>query len=148
MKCNSFSHTPLIREIDGDWATLKAGIQVVIDTDEGKLIITAAKGFTWNGKSFPIPKRFYNNNEDICYLVHDILYHNVGLSRADADDILRGMLREVGRSRFYASTTCWGCNTFARKAFGGNDKRTLDNLDLITVQLGENELFPGATFPD
>jgi len=40
------------------------------------------------------------------------------MHRDIADDMLRGMLRDAGLSRFKASTVCWAVNNFAASHYG------------------------------
>lgn len=136
MKLHSFTYDQLVYDRKGKIATLTCPIQIVLNVDDNQSItIQVAPGFKWNGNSGAFPCRFSKDNEEynVAVLTHDVLYHRVGLSKADADDILRGMLREAGYSRFMAGLIHRAVTLFGRCAYNEDDQMSLDNLDYITV---------------
>lgn len=136
MKLNSFTYDQLVFDRAGKIATLTCPIQIILNVDDNKSItIMVNPGFKWNGNSGAFPCRFSKDNEEynVAILTHDVLYHRIGLSKADADDILRGMLREAGYGRFMAGLIHRAVTIFGRCAYNEDDEMTLDNLDYITV---------------
>lgn len=136
MKLHKFEYTPLTFEKKKNIATLLEDIRIALYTDEGTYVLDIAKGFKWNGNSGAFPCRFHKTNTDynVIILVHDALYHRIGLSKADADDILRGGLREAGYGRIMAGIIHQAVTQFGWKAFNSNDEMTLDNLDFIKFE--------------
>lgn len=138
MKLYTFSYSPSLEyTLEGKIATLQKDITIDLYTDEGHYRIKAEKGFKWNGNSGAFPCRFHKTNEkyNVIILVHDILYHRIGLSKADADDILRGGLREAGYGRVMAGTIHKAVQLGARYAYWSDDAMTLDNIDLISLEI-------------
>lgn len=135
MTLYELKYTPLVFTREGNIATLEKDIRIALYTNEGTYVIDVAKGFRWNGNSGAFPCRFHKTNTDynVIILVHDVLYHRIGLSKADADDILRGGLRESGYGRVMAGIIHQAVTQFGWKAFNSNDKMTMDNLDYITL---------------
>lgn len=135
MTLDKFEYTPLVFTREGNIATLEEDIRIALYTNEGTYVIDVAKGFKWNGNSGAFPCRFHKTNVEYnaIILVHDVLYHRVGLSKADADDILRGGLRESGYGRIMAGIIHQAVTQFGWKAFNSNDEMTLDNLDFIKL---------------
>lgn len=135
MKLERFEYTPLVFERNGKIATLTEDIRIALYTNEGTYVLDAAKGFKWNGNSGAFPCRFSKDNEDynVIILVHDLLYHRIGLSKADADDILRGGLRQAGYGRVMAGIIHKAVTLFGRCAYNADDEMTMDNLDFIRL---------------
>lgn len=136
MKLKTFAYTELQYTRTKDIATLKKDITITLCTDAGTYELTVKAGFKWNGNSGAFPCRFHKTNTDynVIILVHDALYHRIGLSKADADDILRGGLRESGYGRIMAGIIHKVVTQFGWKAFNSNDEMTLDNLDFISLE--------------
>ena len=135
MKLNSFTYDQLVFDRAGKIATLTCPIQIILNVDNNKdIVIQVNPGFKWNGNSGAFPCRFSKDNEEynVAILTHDVLYHRVGLSKSDADDILRGMLREAGCGRFMAGLIHRAVTIFGRCAYNEDDEMTMDNLDYIT----------------
>lgn len=137
MKLYSFTYDRLEYVREGKIATLSNDIHITLYTDEGEIDIFVTPGFKWNGNSGAFPCRFSKTNEqyNVAILIHDVLYHRVGLSKDDADDILRGALREAGYNRFMAGLIHKAVTLFGRCAYNEDDQMTLDNLDYITVRI-------------
>lgn len=135
MKLERFEYTPLEFSRKGNIATLTEDIRIALYTNEGTYLLDAAKGFKWNGNSGAFPCRFSKDNEDynVIILVHDLLYHRIGLSKAEADDILRGGLRQAGYGRFMAGIIHKAVTLFGRCAYNADDEMTFDNLDYISL---------------
>ena len=135
MKLERFEYTPLEFSRKGNIATLEEAIRIALYTDEGTYVLDAAKGFKWNGNSGAFPCRFSKDNDDYnaIILVHDLLYHRIGLSKADADDILRGGLRQAGYGRVMAGIIHKAVTLFGRCAYNADDEMTLDNLEFIRL---------------
>lgn len=135
MKLERFEYTPLVFSRKGKIATLEADIRIALYTNEGTYVIDAAKGFRWNGNSGAFPCRFHKTNTDynVIILVHDVLYHRIGLSKADADEILCGGLRQAGYGRVIAGIIHKAVTLFGRCAYNADDEMTLDNLDYISL---------------
>lgn len=140
MKLNRFEYTPLEFSRAGNIATLEKDIRIALYTDEGTYLLDIVKGFRWNGNSGSFPCRFHKTNVDynVIILVHDVLYHRIGLSKSDADDILRGGLRECGYGRVMAGIIHQAVTQFGWNAFNSNDEMTMDNLDYITLSKVSN----------
>lgn len=132
-----FSHTPLLFSRDGNIATLLENMRIVLDTDQGKYLLTIRKGFRWNGNSGAFPCRFHKTNTkyNVIILVHDALYHRIGMSKADADDILRGGLRIAGYGRVMAGTIHLAVTWFGRCAYNEDDEMTLSNLKYLKLEM-------------
>lgn len=86
---------------------------------------TILPGFRTDGGSVPAAFRWFVPSWDydrpvinLAYACHDGVYATGCLSRAAADDLLRGMLRDAGLSRFRASTVCLAVNSFACRHYG------------------------------
>lgn len=135
MKLNQFNYTPLVFERNGNIATLLDDIRIALYTNEGTYILDIKRGFKWNGNSGSFPCRFHKSNTDynVIILVHDALYHRIGLSKADADDILRGGLRIAGYGRIMAGIVHKGVTWFGRCAYNEDDEMTMDNLDYLSL---------------
>lgn len=87
-------------------------------------------GFQTDGGSVPVAFRWFvpawsEGNEiiNLAYVLHDYLYGSEALPKDIADDLLRGMLRDAGLSRFRASTVCWAVEKFARSHYGITNDR-------------------------
>ena len=102
----------------------------VIVTDETGAVymFTLYKRFKSNGGSVPKIFRWFMPSWDdnvpllcIAYLLHDWLYASAELPKEQADDLLRGLLRDAGYNRFHASTVCWAVNTFAKSHYGKDE---------------------------
>lgn len=114
------------------WARVKdmweatADIHVTIrDNDDIYYHWTLHKGFRTDGGSVPgalqwfVPSWSENNHIiNIAYALHDAAYGTEYMTRADADDMLRGLLRDAGLSRFRASTVCVAVKQFACCHYG------------------------------
>lgn len=135
MKLHRFEYTPLVFEKKKNIATLLEDIRIALYTDEGTYILSISKGFKWNGNTGCFPCRFHKTNTDynVIILVHDALYHRIGLSKADADDILRGGLREAGYGRIMAGIIHQAVTQFGWKSFNSDDEMTMDNLDYLSL---------------
>lgn len=87
-------------------------------------------GFLTDGGSVPlafqwvVPKWSDDNDLiNLSFALHDAAYGSGLMHRSLADDMLRGMLRDAGLSRWRASAVCWAVNNFAAKHYGPeNDK--------------------------
>lgn len=82
-------------------------------------------GFRTDGGSVPLAFRWFvpswskdNAIINLAYALHDAAYGSELMHRSIADDMLRGMLRDAGLSRFKASTVCWAVNNFASGHYG------------------------------
>ena len=82
-------------------------------------------GFRTDGGSVPAAFRWFvpswsedNDIINMAYSIHDAAYGSGLVHRDIADDMLRGILRDAGLSRFKASTVCWAVNTFAKSHYG------------------------------
>ena len=101
-------------------ATLTKDIIIILHCKDEDYELYIEKGFKWNGNSGCFPCRFHKENEryNVAILTHDVLYHDVGLSKEDSDDILRGALRESGYGRVMAGLIHKAVQLFGKKAFG------------------------------
>lgn len=82
-------------------------------------------GFRTNGASVPWAFRWFapqwsddNPVYNIAVALHDAAYGSGFMHRSIADDMMRGILRDAGLSRFKASTMCWAVNNFAASHYG------------------------------
>lgn len=87
-------------------------------------------GFQTDGGSVPVAFQWFvpkwsNENDliNLAFALHDAAYGSGLMHRDIADDMLRGMLRDAGLSRFRASTVCWAVNNFAASHYGPNNDR-------------------------
>lgn len=132
MKLKEFYCSPLVYSVNGKIATLLENIKVILETDCGEHEIIVKKGFKWNGNSGAFPCRFHKNNEryNVSILVHDVLYHDLGwFTKNQADDILRGCLRESGYGRLMAGAIHRAVTWFGGRSFGSVE--WLVNLTLL-----------------
>lgn len=107
----------------------------VIDTDfilslddkTNKFTFKFYKGLMTDGGSIPrifewIDKGWSDDyRHNACYILHDYCYGSACIKRSMADDILRSSLRDVGLSRFKASTICWAVKNFAENHYRYNE---------------------------
>lgn len=135
MKLKSFEYTPLKYTVKGKIATLESDIEITLHTTEGLFRLIISKGFRWNGNSGAFPCRFHKTNTryNVIILVHDALYHRIGVSRADADQILCDGIKQSGYSKLMAEMIHFAVTTFARHAYNEDDEMTLDNLDCLAL---------------
>lgn len=82
-------------------------------------------GFRTDGGSVPLAFQWFvpkwsstNDLINAAYFIHDAAYASGLVHRNIADDMLRGLLRDAGLSRFKASTVCWCVNKFAAGHYG------------------------------
>lgn len=144
MHVKQVTHTPLRYETFNSLYKLTNDLEVTIVTDEDEIItITLKKGFLSDGMSVPdcltwfLPKwRKDNDLYNIGALIHDAIYtegRDGCLSREEADDILRGIVRKCGYSRLKAAIMDQALFFFAGCGnHWGNDD--YDNLHLIHVK--------------
>lgn len=92
-----------------------------------RFLFRIEEGFGTDGLSVPLPFRKIvpKWTDDMAYnvagIVHDGLYGTKGygiFSRSEADDFLRGLMRESGMERLRASTACACVKAFARRHWG------------------------------
>lgn len=101
-------------------------IQVYVRGDNGMIYkFTILPGFRTDGGSVPKAFQWFvpswsegNVLINLAYAIHDLVYGAELMARSEADDLLRGMLRDAGLSRARASTVCWAVNTFACRHYG------------------------------
>ena len=117
-----------------DIATLTKDLIVILHTDKKDYELYIEKGFKWNGNTGCFPCRFHKENEryNVAILTHDVLYHDIGISKEDADDILRGALRESGYSRLMAGLIHKAVQIFGKKSFGRIEFK--NNKELIHIK--------------
>ena len=141
MKLYTFSYDKLKYTRKGKIATLTDSIFITLYTDQGEIKLNIKPGFRWNGNSGAFPCRFSTDNEkyNVAIFTHDVLYHRIGLSKAEADDCLRGMLREAGYGRFMAGLIHRAVTIFGRCAYDEDDEMTLSNLQYINISLPNNK---------
>ena len=113
---------------------LTKDIIVILHTDTNDYELYIEKGFKWNGNTGCFPCRFHKENEryNVAILTHDVLYHDIGISKEDADDILRGALRESGYSRLMAGLIHKAVQIFGKKSFGRIEFK--NNKELIHIK--------------
>lgn len=117
----------------GCWVKLPDGRYQATDTitvnvrDQDRMVyeFTMLPGFRTDGGSVPWCFRWFAPGwtEDeplvnLAYALHDALYASELLPRGQADDLLRGLLRDAGWSRVRASTVCYAVNKFAASHYG------------------------------
>lgn len=137
MKLEKFTYDkPIQYTRRGNIATLTRKVKIKLYTDEGTYLLTVDKGFRWNGNSGSFPCRFHDTNIEYntIILVHDALYHRIGLSKADADNILCGGLKQAGYGVIMRELIHFAVNTFARCAYNSDDEMTIENLDYLDLQ--------------
>lgn len=134
MKLHTFDYDQLTFVREGKWATLVHDINIALRTNEGSYLLKIEAGFKWNGNSGCFPCRFSKTNEryNVAILVHDALYHRLML-KEDADDILRGCLRECGYGRFMAGIIHRAVTLFGTHAYTDDDDMTRVNKQYLTL---------------
>ena len=82
-------------------------------------------GFLTDGGSVPRCFRWFvpswsksNHVLNLAFALHDAAYASALLDRNDADDLVRGLLRDAGLCRLRASTVCYAVNKFAEDHYG------------------------------
>lgn len=140
MKLIDFYNSPLQYDKVSDTdAILTKDLTVVLHCEEQDMILRISEGFVWNGNSGSFPCRFSKNNEryNVAILCHDVFYHDIGVSKSDADDILRGCLRESGYNRLMAGTIHRAVQIFGDKSFGRVEhKSNIDKVKMATLNSG------------
>lgn len=119
---------------------LDQDLHVTATDDKGAVyLFTLYTGFKCNGGSVPKVFRWFMPSWDdnvpllnIAYCLHDWLYASSYMPKEQADDLLRGLLRDAGYNRFHASTVCWVVNNFAKSHYGHDEYHVaaLGNLEL------------------
>lgn len=130
MICKSVKHTPLIYTREGNIATLSCDLRIIEETDQGVITCTVKKGFKWNGATGGIVKRFSETNElyNVVVLFHDVCYtFGSGICKVDADDLLRGGLRECGYGRVMAGVIHRAVTWFGSLVFGTDEYDNFKN---------------------
>lgn len=96
-------------------------------------------GFRCDGCSAPwcfhwFAPKWHETNDlyNIAVCLHDALYATGLMHREHADDLLRGLLRDAGFSRFKASTICYCVNQFAASHY---DKDELDTGAFVKLRV-------------
>lgn len=122
----------------GAWTRLPSGLYQATDdiyvrvrgSDGLQYSFHLMPGFQTDGGSVPLAFRWFvpawsDDNEiiNLAYALHDYLYGSEALPKDVADDLLRGLLRDAGLSRFRASTVCWAVEKFARSHYGITNDR-------------------------
>lgn len=94
-------------------------------------------GFQCNGGSVPWCFRWFvpswsstNDLINMAFALHDGLYSSGLLHRSVSDDLLRGLLRDAGLSRFKASTVCYAVNKFAESHYQKDEYDTAKFIKL------------------
>ena len=104
-----------------------AMVDVLRDGRGTRFLFRIERGFGTDGLSTPpgfrhlVPRWTENIDYDLAGIIHDGLYGTKGygiFGRSEADDFLRGLMRESGMERFRASLACWCVNRFARRHWG------------------------------
>lgn len=119
----------LVYHIEDELYVLDKDLHVVVMDETGAVYtFTLYKGFRCNGGSVPKPFRWFMPSWDdkvpllnLAYCLHDWLYASSMMPKEQADDLLRGLLRDAGYNRFHASTVCWAVNTFAKSHYGHDE---------------------------
>lgn len=121
-------HTPLKYETDSKTGLLRLtkGLSMVVKEENGKTLrFVFKKDLVWDGLSIPKAFRWFLPNAypssaayDIAGLVHDFCYGSACVSKEDADDIFRSLLRDSGVSRFKAGLAEKCVNWFADSHYG------------------------------
>lgn len=140
MKLIDFYNSPLqYVKVNNTEAILTKDLTVVLHCKEQDMILRISEGFVWNGNSGSFPCRFSKNNEryNVAILCHDVFYHDIGISKSDADDILRGCLRESGYNRLMSGLIHKAVQIFGNKSFGCIVHRSnLDRIKMTTLNSG------------
>lgn len=119
----------LVYHMEDELYVLDKDLHVSVMDETGAVyVFTLHKGFKCNGGSVPKPFRWFMPSWDdkvpllcVAYLLHDWLYASAMMPKEQADDLLRGLLRDAGYNRFHASTVCWAVNTFAKSHYGHDE---------------------------
>ena len=140
MKLIDFYNSPLqYSKINNTDAILTKDLSVILHCKEQDIILRISEGFIWNGNSGSFPCRFSKDNEryNVSILCHDVFYHDIGISKSDADDILRGCLRESGYNRFMAGLIHKAVQIFGNKSFGNIEhKSNIDKIKMTMLKSG------------
>lgn len=136
MKLVDFYNSALqYKKINNTEAILTKDLAVILHCIEKDIVLRISEGFIWNGNSGSFPYRYSADNEryNVAILCHDVFYHGIGISKSDADDILRGCLRESGYNRLMAGLIHKAVQLFGNKAFGCIEHK--DNLNKIKISI-------------
>lgn len=112
-------------KIDDFWQANADIIVHLVDDTKLHYMWHLLPGFRTNGCSTPWAFQWFspqwsedNPMYNIAVALHDAAYGTGFLHRDIADDMMRGILRDAGLSRFRASTMCWAVNNFAASHYG------------------------------
>ena len=127
MKCYGF-------DVDQyDWDMLPSGLYMITelfnirfrDEHGRKHVYQISPGLVTDGGSIPSALSWFApgwTDEDpeynACFILHDCLYASELLPKKDADNVLRGSLRDCDVSRLVASTICFAVDKFATRHYG------------------------------
>lgn len=109
-------------------------------TDCGVIETTWEEGFYADGRSGGpcvdwLMPNVGSQQERECWLLHDILFHDFGISFETTNDLFRQMLTKIGYSKWRVKMLYWGVSTrIARKKFGNNTKAEELNKKKVDVQ--------------
>lgn len=121
------------------WFNIAMDVKIIIKTDCGVLVVDVKKCFETDGRSggrwidwlFP---HWGNQKERACVLVHDVLYHDYGLTFETANSILYQMMLLSGIAEWRANLVYSGVSSpIAYKKFGNNTESEEDNKKLANV---------------
>lgn len=136
VKVLSVSYTSVSRATEGEPHIFEGDVHVFVNVMKSdvllKLIFNIRSGFKCDGASIPLAFRWFlpswdkkNHIYNIGSAIHDGLYIHKGFmlfTREECDDILRGIWRESGISRFKAGVADKAVQLFAGgKKHWGND---------------------------
>ena len=129
----------LIRERKRWYRLVNDGSMRVL-TDCGVLCVRWKDGFYADGRSGGwgvdwLMPNVGNQHERQCWLLHDILFYDFGISFESTNSLFRQMLTKIGYSKWRVWMLYRGVSSFiARRKFGNNTLDELVNKEKVSVE--------------
>lgn len=120
-----FSRDLSIMPIADRWYRINGAFTVDIKTDCGVKHICVDDGFMTDGRSgsswidaLGIAPNLGNQEEMKAYILHDLLYYDIGFTFEEANELLYSMLRQCGYGWFRARLIYNAVSLFGKDHFG------------------------------
>lgn len=129
IKSISFSRDIIIKPIAERWFLIPHSFTVSIFTDCGIYRIKVKPGFMFDGRSGGpavdcIAPNLGSQNEIKAWLLHDLMYYDIGFSFEETNLILYNTLRQIGYGWFRAKLIYTGVSTSVARTHFGEPKPT------------------------
>ena len=138
-----FSRDITLKPIADRWYEVQGAFSVDITTDCGVKRINVDDGFCTDGRSgsswidaLGIAPNLGSQEELKAFVLHDLLYYDIGFSFSEANELLYGMLRAVGYGWFRAKLIYTAVEFFGESNFGEpiHSDREYPNMAKIYVR--------------